>query len=398
MSSRSSDLKAASAITCCAHARKLGLGAALVCRHPEVMALVLLGRRRKSVVHCTIRIGHLISVPDRTDVRLVAGRVARSCDGPPRRACRMELAGPAMRPACPTRPRSSPGCPSQTERARDGSHGRHASARLRPALLSGRSASRSVVGEWSTDVRRSHWSSSSSSWPPAREADGRPGASRLLRKARRGRGRRARGLLDLRHSAVRRARPERELDVRHGEVAANEVWRGRRGRRRNRTEGARCKEAVPAGSADCDRHADSDGDCPRQRPAPTPPPWRRKRVAPHHVRPSACRARPRRGTQGRTRRGRRCSAPAGRPARRRARAASRPPRTSLQRMGRALKHAGRLCSGSAPAGDHHDDERQLRTRRHHAEVRDQQPDGRRRRRTARGRSAASSIFTPADVR
>ena len=72
-------------------------------------------------------------------------------------------------------------------------------------------------------------------------------------QGRRGRGRRARGLLDPRRSAVRRARPERELDVRHGEVAANEVWRGRRGRRRNRTEGARCKEAVPAGSADCDR-------------------------------------------------------------------------------------------------------------------------------------------------
>ena len=245
---------------------------------------MLLGRRRKSVVHCTIRIGHLISVPDRTDVRLVAGRVARSCDGPPRRACRMELAGPAMRPACPTRTRSSPG--SSTDGA--------SSRRLtREACLGAasagapvrRSASRSVVGEWSTDVRRPHWSSSSSSWPPAREADGRPGASRLLRKARRGRGRRARGLLDLRHSAVRRARPERELAVRHGDVAANEVWRGRRGRRRNRTEGARCKEAVPAGSADCDRHADNDGDCPRQRPAPTPPPWRRKRVAPHHVRP-----------------------------------------------------------------------------------------------------------------
>ena len=308
-----------------------------VCRHPEVLALVLLGRRLKSVVHCTIRIGHLMSVPDRTDVRLVAGRVARSCDGPPRRACRMELRtadasrvpyaatiepGLSITAGASSRPLTREACLGASS----------AGAPVR------RSASRSVVGEWSTDVRRSHWSSSSSSWPSCPRGRWPARASRLLRKGAprpRASGREA---CSIPHTVplackARRTRSENSMSG-HGEVAANEAWRGRRGRRRNTTEGARCEEALPAGSADCDRHADSDGDCPANRPAPT----RHRRgdgnALPHIMcGPSACRARPRRATPGRTRRGRRCSAPAGRPARRRARAASRPPRTSAAAHG-----------------------------------------------------------------
>ena len=77
----------------------------------------------KSVVHCTT----VSATPYRArSHRRGSGRrpVARSCDGPPRRACRMELAGPAMVRG-PTR-QMIQGFQQQTEPARDGSHGGNA--------------------------------------------------------------------------------------------------------------------------------------------------------------------------------------------------------------------------------------------------------------------------------
>jgi hypothetical protein len=106
----------------------------------------------------------------------------------------------------------------------------------------------------------------------------------------------------------------------------------RRWRRRNATKGARCEETLPAEGADCDRHADSDGDCPANSgarrdshatAAATATRWPRSCGAPAHAAPDRDERQP-----GRTRRGRRRPAAAGRTACRRARAASRPPRTS----------------------------------------------------------------------
>jgi hypothetical protein len=93
-----------------------------VWRHPEVMAWLLLDRRVT-----LLWIARFVSAtPCRYPIAqtrvLEAGRVARLCDGPPRRGCRMERQT-TMRPACPPRPPSSPACPSDSERVQNGSHG-----------------------------------------------------------------------------------------------------------------------------------------------------------------------------------------------------------------------------------------------------------------------------------
>ena len=198
---------------------------------------------------------------------------------------------PPMRPACPSADTIEPGLSITAEaRSRTAHTGGMPRRGLRPALLSGgahRDPS-SANGPLTFAVRigRRH-----PRGRPVREADGPPGASRLLRKGRRDRG--PAGARPARAPPLACEacpRPERDLGVSHGEVAANEVWRGRHGRRRNTTEGARCEEALPAGSADCDRHADNDGDCPTN--------LRRRRdgdatdvamatLAPDHVRPRA---------------------------------------------------------------------------------------------------------------
>ena len=194
-----SDSKAASAPPLCAMPVSRDRTLPPVCRHPEVMALVLLGRRLTPL--CTAR--SVSATPFRCPI-------AQTCVSQPvgshDRAMGRRVApagwssGPPMRPACPPRPRSSPACPSQPERVHE---------RLTPAGMPrrvfgrrscpGRSASGWVVGEWSTDVRRPHWSSSSSSWPswPRGRWPARGVALAAHGRAEAG-GRRRAGLLDLR--------------------------------------------------------------------------------------------------------------------------------------------------------------------------------------------------------